>query len=165
MVVLLVGMIASGKSSFVKTLAERGNIIINDDSLVMGCHGGNYTLYRKDYKSIYKAAELSIMTSALANKIDVVVDRPNMKVATRRRYIGIAQMFDQPIVVVTFPRHEPLVHAERRFNSDSRGLSLEYWIRVAESHANEWQEPKFSEGFDNIVDVSMARQMIESGNW
>jgi predicted kinase len=163
MMILLCGMIASGKGTFARELATKGFIVVNDDSVVSACHGGDYILYQKKYKGIYKQTEVATILAALQVGANVVIDRPNFRRRTRGRYIGLAHMFDTPVVCVTFPRVSPLEHAERRFKSDPRGLPLEHWIEAATRHHADWEEPRMEDGLDNIFPVEVARQMVEEG--
>jgi hypothetical protein len=44
----------------------------------------------------------------------------------------------------------PEEHAKRRYESDSRGYSLEYWTKVAKAHLAEYEPPTLNEGFTEI---------------
>ena len=50
MLELLVGPIASGKSTYSNKAAKEGAIIVNDDAIVTALHGGDHTLYDKALK-------------------------------------------------------------------------------------------------------------------
>jgi predicted kinase len=148
---VLVGMIASGKSTYAKLRASQGAVIINDDAIVEAVHAGNYGLYNAAIKAVYKSAENVILTTALAIGRDVVVDRGvNIRRDSRRRFIGLAASLDTEINAVVFPRFLPSVHARRQYDHDSRNHDVEYWGRVARSHDAEYDKPKNSEGFDGI---------------
>lgn len=148
---LLVGPIASGKSTYCKQAASEGAIILNDDSIVTAVHAGDYTLYDKALKPLYKGLENHLVCMALAMGRRLVVDRPNHSVKMRRRYIGLAHSFDIPVRLVLFKRDTPEVHGQRRFNSDSRGHSLEYWVDVAKAHDKIYEAPdQAREQFDEI---------------
>lgn len=151
---ILIGPICSGKSTFSRKRAANREIIVNDDSIVMAVHAGNYLLYGKDLKRFYKSIESHIIYSALMMGLPTLVDRPCFKAATRARYIQIAKSLDCRVEGVIFPREAPEVHAERRFNSDSRGLSLEWWLKTARYHDSLWEEPKLTEGFDSLAHVA-----------
>ena len=74
---ILVGFIASGKSTYSKHRASQGAIVINDDAIVNAVHSNIYELYDKNLKPLYKAVENTILEMALALNRDVVIDRPN----------------------------------------------------------------------------------------
>ena len=165
MVTILVGMIASGKDTFIKMLAERGHLIINDDDIVKAVHGGNYLLYDQALKPVYKDVEVAILMDALTLKRPVVINRPNFRISTRRRYIGLAEAHDVPVVGIVFPKETPEVHAKRRFDHDNRGISYEKWVEIAKVHASQWEEPKMEEGFSNLMPAHVAKQMVLAGQY
>jgi hypothetical protein len=49
-----------------------------------------------------------------------------------------------------FPCEHWRVHANRRFESDARGLSLETWEFVAQRHEQLYEPPSYFEGFDSL---------------
>lgn len=148
MVEVLVGMIASGKSTYAKRRAGEGAIIINDDAIVTMCHGGRYELYSKECKPIYKGVENSLFALAVLAKKDVVIDRGvNIRAQSRQRFIALAKSFDLSVDAVVFPKTAAAVHAQRRFDSDNRGLSLEKWRATALAHEREYEAPHLDEGY------------------
>ena len=150
---LLVGPIASGKSTYCRQAAADGKIILNDDAIVTALHGGDYRLYSELLKPLYKAVENQIVMGALMMGKTVVVDRPNHSKQMRKRYIALAHSFDCEVDVVMFKREKPEIHALRRFNSDSRGHSMEYWIKVAKYHDSLYEPPDPEhEHFDKVVE-------------
>lgn len=152
MIEVLVGMIASGKSSWAKDRAEEGYIIINDDAIVSSIHADIYTLYSKSLKPLYKSIEDHIFHTAVAMGLNVVVDKGlSQSVASRQRWIALGRSLDVPVHCVQFEMFEPKVHAQRRMESDNRGWSLEYWTDVAQSHFDRYEKPTIEEGFDTVV--------------
>ena len=157
---ILVGPVASGKSTYCRNAANEGAIILNDDSIVVAVHGGDYTLYKKEFKPLYKSIENNIVGTALAMNLRVIIDRPNHSRKMRRRYIGMAHSFDAEVEVVVFKRESPEVHGRRRFESDSRGHSLEYWIEAARYHESLFDTPdKSIEQFDKIFEWDYQTQV------
>ncbi len=148
---ILIGMIASGKSTYCQTRAKEGALIINDDAIVNAIHANCYHCYNKTLKPLYKSIELSIFHYAAVLDQDVVVDRPNYKKETRQRYIGIAQSLDfQEVLAIVMPLTTDEEHARRRFYSDNRGRSFEYWLEVVREHRKLYGEPSLEEGFTGI---------------
>lgn len=148
---VLVGMIAAGKSTYALNAARAGFIVINDDSLTASVHGGDYSLYQKNNKTLYKAVGVSIFTHAIAMKRPVVVDTGSRNRITRSRWISLAKSLDVPVYGVGFTVDEVGVHAKRRYDSDSRGYTYEKWLEVTERHAAEFEPLDSDEGFDRIV--------------
>lgn len=147
----LVGMIASGKSTYCRSAAKIGMITLNDDTLINLLHGDDYTLYEKKLKILYKSLENTILSLGLCLGKDVVVDRGlNISEKGRKRWIALAHSFDVDIEAIVLPKEHPEIHAHRRFMSDSRGHNLEYWEEVANRHYNIYKEPTIDEGFYKI---------------
>lgn len=159
MLELLIGMIASGKSSYAKARAKQGAIIVNDDAIVTTLHGGDYTLYDRGLKPLYKHVENSIITMALSFGRDVVLDRPCLKRLTRARYIGLANSLDVPVRGVIFEVKSPEIHANRRIAHDLRGHKPEYWHRVCEAHHRQYEAPTTEEGFEELVGPAEALEL------
>ena len=148
---VLVGMIASGKSTYAQNAAKKGAIIVNDDAIVNCVHADLYTLYDESLKLLYKSTENHIIQFALAMGRTVIVDRGlNVSERGRKRWLSLAQSMDVTCDAVVFPRSTNEVHAERRTKSDARGLGLEYWDKVARIHSGEYVTPNRAEGFDDV---------------
>ncbi len=152
---ILVGMIASGKSSYCRNAAKHGIICMNDDAIVNMLHGDEYTLYNKDLKPLYKSIENHIVTTTLLMKKTIIVDRGlSISVEGRRRWIALAKSLDIPCEALIFKNEGPEVHAKRRSESDARGHGYDYWLKVASKHFENYREPSLLEGFDSIYKVS-----------
>lgn len=151
---ILVGMVASGKSTYSRSRADEGAIIINDDSIVTSVHGGNYSLYDPKLKSLYKSISSNIIYNAVSIGKDVIIDSTNILRDSRMRFISIAKSLDVRSVIVKFPFSDPLTHAKRRFESDHRGYTLEHWLSVVNKHFNNYEEIDGNiEKFDDIIYV------------
>ncbi len=157
---ILVGMIASGKSTYARFAAATGAVIVNDDDIVMALHGGNYDGYQDALKPLYKSIENNIVTTAVALGRDVVVDRGlNVSALARSRWLSLARSLDVPCEAVVFPVESPAVHATRRSRHDDRGLSFEAWLSVAQKHAQQYCQPRAEEGFAGVFDVEFERDV------
>ena len=158
----LVGMIASGKSTYARNAARQGVICMNDDAIVNMLHADEYTLYDKGLKVLYKTIENQIIGTALAMKRSVLVDRGlNVSVEGRNRWLALANSFDVPCEAIVFKNEGPEVHAKRRTKSDPRGHDYGYWLGVASIHFGSYVEPDKSEGFSKIHYISFEE--IQAG--
>lgn len=152
---VLCGMISSGKSTYCKNAAKHGFVIINDDNIVKLLHADDYTLYDKELKVLYKMTENQILGTSLAMHRSVIIDRGlNVSKRGRQRWIALAKSFDVRCEAIVFHRDKPEVHAKRRFESDNRGHSLDYWLNVANEHNKIYNEPTLEEGFDNVHHIN-----------
>lgn len=149
MIELLVGMVGSGKSTYARKRAEEGWFIVCHDDIVRMVHGRNY--YWSNFSPIYRAIEESAVRSAHGYCLDVVVDRTSLRRHERERWIKIAKDLEDKIDAVVFPFEHHEIHAQRRFDDDPRGSSLEAWTSVTRTHGMNASVPDESEGFRKIV--------------
>jgi predicted kinase len=154
MIQVLVGMIASGKSTYAAKKAEEGWVIINDDAIVTALHGGNYGLYNEKLKPLYKAVEDNILHTAIAMGKNIVIDRGlDLSKKSRRRWVAIAKATETQLTAVVFEMFTPEIHATRRIQHDPRGSNYNIWLQVAQTHERSYIAPSYEEGFDEIVPV------------
>lgn len=145
---VLCGPIGSGKSTYAANAARAGCLIVNDDSLVTAVHGGDYSLYDKSLKPIYKSVGQTILTHAAALGRSVVVDTGSRTRLTRARWVSLAKALDLPVIALVFKWEAPQVHAKRRVAADARGYDEAKWLEVAQRHQSEYQTVDMTEGFD-----------------
>ena len=132
--ILLVGPIASGKSTYARERALGGALVVNDDSLVTSVHGGWYGGYATGLKPLYVTLETAIITHAAGSGRDVVIDRGCRNKATRARFAALGRSLGFTIYAKEFPWEAAEVHATRRFAHDPRGLTWDRWFEVANQH-------------------------------
>lgn len=152
MIEILVGPIASGKSTYSKKRAEQGAIVISRDSITQSLTGGLRSWQNDDkFLTLYEIVQRTAIVRAADLGFDVVVDgTPNTK-DDRAKFIDMARTYGFDIHAVVFPRDHPLVHAKRRFEHDAREYDLDRWIAVAEYHNSVYEEVSDEEGFDRIT--------------
>lgn len=158
---LLIAMVASGKSFYATKAAKTGIICLNDDAIVSMLHGGNYTDYDKQLKTLYKAVEHTIIDMAIAMNRTVLIDRGlNISRKARKRFLAIADSLDVECEALWFENEGPEIHAKRRFESDNRNHTFEYWLKVSEYHNSQWEEPGLEEGFSKITKLDWNSEVV-----
>lgn len=70
---ILFGPVASGKSTYSRRRASDGALIANDDAIVLAVHGGEYSLYAKELKPVYKALRGLVAQFGAALGRDVII--------------------------------------------------------------------------------------------
>ena len=152
---VLVGMVASGKTTYAKNAARSGMLCVNDDAIVNMLHADEYALYNTNLKPLYKTLENTAISTIIAMGKTVVVDRGlNVSVEGRQRWLALAKSFDIPCEAIVFDHDGVSTHAERRAKSDARGHDYNYWLRVASIHNSVYKLPSLEEGFDKINRIS-----------
>jgi hypothetical protein len=161
---VLVGPIASGKSTYARRRADEGALVISHDDLTQMLH----TRYRYEsgLRECYRKIEESIAWAVLTAGRDVVVDRTHLTRESRNRWLNWVSWYvslntfddrgpEVPVVAVAFPIQSPFVHANRRFRNDSRGRSMEEWIDVAIQNVEQARTEPLSEheGFTEILRI------------
>ena len=156
---VLIGPIASGKSTWTKERALEGALVSNDDSWVTAVHGGNYKLYNKKLKALYKSYEATTLNMGAVLGLDVIIDRTNLTRRMRSRYISLARSIDMPVIGIVFPIITAEVHAQRRASSDGRGHDYTYWLKVCKEHLEQYEPPDTNEGFDKLLTFTQASDL------
>lgn len=153
---VLVGNVASGKSTYCREVAGqlgRSNIIVNDDAIVAALHGGITNTYYPNLRALYKSVQREAIVTGLLLGCNVFVDSTNVTVRRRHKLIELARDCGARAGAVVFARLAPQQHAERRFKHDSRGYTLESWLKVAELCESEYEPVTNGEGFRDIVNI------------
>ena len=158
---LLIGMIASGKSTYARSRAREGALVISHDDLTEMLHG-EYR-YEPGLRECYRTMEEGIAKTAILHGRDVVIDRTHLTRESRSRWVNFVRLFGksrwnvQPpspikLVAIVFPITAPEEHAAWRFAHDHRGRSYEECLGVARHHhAQAMAEPiDVAEGFTSI---------------
>jgi predicted kinase len=152
---VLIGMIASGKTTYARRRADEGALVISHDDLTEMLH----TRYRYDasLRPVYLEMLGALARVALRSGLDVVVDRTHLTREARANWVQRAKWWGVPVVAVVFPVEAPDVHAARRAATNDRGRPPEEWLAAAKHHyAQHLAEPLDwkTEGFDGLVEMS-----------
>ena len=149
---ILIGMIASGKSTYAARRAKEGAIVICHDDLTVMLHA-EYR-YEQGLRQAYRTAEEMLAHTFLHHGRDVVIDRTHLTAESRRRWVDFRMSHYHPglrLGAIVFPIEAADEHAYRRFNSDPRGRPYTEWLKVACHHAGQAEAEPLdakAEGFD-----------------
>jgi len=147
--IIFTGNIGCGKSTEATELAKQGHVIINGDAITTMVQGGDYGAYDPKKKPIYHAIERAGIEVALRYGFSAVVDRTNMKVSDRARFINIGKRYDVLIRSYCWGPGDPKA-LDRRLK-DPKGITKKQWIEVYEHMDGEYEKPTLMEGFDSIT--------------
>lgn len=149
--VLTVGNVGCGKSFLAGKLAKNGFAVVNMDSLITMISGGEYE-YRSDLGEVYRDSEYVVIAEFVSRGISVVVDRTNMDLKRRQRYLEAAKFFGVRAVCCDFGPGDK--RSLKRRLRDPRGKSEELWTSVHKKMKDAYEKPSLAEGFYKLYPIS-----------
>lgn len=144
---IMIGNIGTGKSLIAHKFAQRGEVIINMDSITRMIGGGEYGSYDSQKRDIYHSAEKVIIETALEQSFDVVIDRTNIDRKSRARFLQFGQKYSAEIIAYDFGAGD--TDSLNRRISDST-ISRSVWEKVHCSMSEAYEKPELDEGFSLI---------------
>jgi hypothetical protein len=161
---ILVGMIASGKSTYARERARQGALVVSHDDLTAMLHA-EYR-YEQELRGFYRKLEEAIAVEAIVAGRDVLIDRTHLTRESRARWVAfknnamlpLDSWRDLSVVAVTFPIWPAHVHATRRYEADARGRTFLEWHKVALHHAEQAQTEPLdwrAEGFSEAKEIDV----------
>jgi len=153
---MMIGNVGSGKSDLARHLCKKyGAVRVCMDDIVMMVHG-EYGRYEKKCKNMYHAVEIEVIETAVKKGFDVVIDRTNLDLAGRARFMLLAKSLRAEVIGYLFPTMldvVPEVLLKRRMKNP-RGKTRSQWISIINKQAMAYEVPTIDEGFKEIVDVA-----------
>lgn len=130
MLELLVGNIASGKSTYAKKRVQEGWFCVSDDAIINMLLADQYSLYSRKHEQLVADLLLQCAEKVVAENYLLVVD--SAWLVSKRYRQRFREAFSNLVVEeIWFLREAPEVHAARRVEHDPRGGTYEMWLEVA----------------------------------
>jgi predicted kinase len=148
-IIVIVGNIGSGKSTYAKKLAKEGYIVVARDALRYMIGGGDY-IFDKELEPIVWQGEWEILFNLMQRGINIVVDEVGVSSFMRERYLELADIFDYKISAHIMPEITKEEAVNRRMNNPHGQPDKELWIKVWDMFNSVYEEPTEEEGFDEI---------------
>jgi len=142
--ILLVGVPGSGKSTWAYRNAQSAIMVSQDDLIDAITPSG----FDGSARPIYAAAEESIARSALSAGRTVIVDRTNRTRTLRQRWIAIAREARRPVVAIAMCADLETCRSRNRSRSGLRRVCETRMERMIEA----FEAPDAEEGLDAILD-------------
>lgn len=147
--VLLVGLPAAGKSTYRERLvSELDNpVVVSTDDLIESYAQSVGKTYNEVFHSYAKTAEKTFFNSfdsAVKEGRDIIVDRTNLSVKSRKRFLDKLREYEVDAFVIQIPNSDEW---NRRLNSRP-GKNIPQ--NVIETMMSSFQMPTLEEGFSNV---------------
>ena len=151
-IILMVGNMGSGKSTYVKSLIECGYFAVSRDAIRYMFGAGKYIFNNKSELSTVRGAS-AIVRGLMLSEVDIVVDETHMNTCSRSGYIKLAQDNGYNIIACILPKVNREVSVERRMQNPHGQFDRNVWYGVWDKFNNMWEEPTLEEGFNEIREV------------
>jgi predicted kinase len=153
--VLLIGNIGSGKSTFCKKLISKGfsHVIISRDSLRYMIGAGKYRFEPKIEKAIWDS-ELNIIDNFMFLGQNILVDEVGITKSMRARYSFLARKWNYSITVIEMPRYSMKKSVNRRLKDPHGQPDRKLWESVWKKFDAMYEKPTKSEGFAKIIKLN-----------
>lgn len=153
--IILVGNIGCGKSTYAKYRVKNnrlstGMVVVNMDSIQQMIGGGDYGNYDSKKKEIYWAVEEKAICESLERGNSVIIDRTNMDIKRRKRFIDIARRYWWVSVTCLDWGPGSKYDLARRLKNP-RGVSDDQWIKVFNKMKELYEKPTKEEGFSYMT--------------
>lgn len=142
--IILIGLPASGKSTYAEKIKNNNTIVLSSDSIRKEIYGDESI--QGNPKEIFDTL-YSRMRLALSENKDVIVDATNINIRDRSLSINIAKEFNSDIEAVVF--ETPIEECKKRNLKRKRVVPDFVYDRMS----NKYEEPTLKEGFNIITTI------------
>ena len=150
--IMFVGLPASGKSTWRADMKLDGYEQISTDDLIdahAAAVGLTYDEVFKDYMPIAEGRFWGAIADAVKNKRNIVLDRTNLSVKTRRRILSKLTNDYSKFAVVFMPPRDSVDRAEhKRRLADRPGKTIP--MNILTMMEKQFELPTKNEGFDSV---------------
>jgi predicted kinase len=150
--IVLVGNIGSGKTTYCKHLIKEGSLIVSRDALRYMIGNGKYIFDKRIEPAIFES-ERNILENLMLREFNVAVDETGINKRLRRPYIRLAKNYEYEIEAHVMPILSKKVCVDRRMKQPHCINERDVWEAVWEKFNNIYEPPTRVEGFDKIKEV------------
>jgi len=149
--ILIVGNIGSGKSTYSKKL-KKDYVIISRDALRCILGNGDYVFLNTFEPAVHRA-EMAFFEGLLESGVNLVVDETNSSLRVRAMYLCLAKLYKYHTTAIVLPKLSKKECVDRRMNDSSRNYTRTDWEKVWDMFDRIYEEPTRKEGFNRIIKV------------
>ena len=150
--IILIGNIASGKSTLAKELDDAGFLVVSSDSIRYMLHPNEYKFKLHEEPIVYAIKIAAIKAIAKQGLSFVVDDAGNVFKRKRKIYVDIARKFGYELIAVHMPHISKKEAVKRRLKNNHGGYDSKKWGEVYDMFKDNLELPTIEEGFNKIID-------------
>jgi predicted kinase len=150
--VVLVGNIGSGKTTYTHKLVAKGYVAISRDALRYMIGNGKY-IFNPKLEPIIFHSEEAIIRNFMSVDANIVVDEVGIDKHTRNRYLELANHFNYQTICVCLPKYSMEECVDRRMQDPHGQPDRALWESVWKKFNKRYQKPTLVEGFDKIIQL------------
>ena len=147
--IILIGNIGSGKSTYAKKYQKRGHIVIARDQLRYAIGDGKY-IFNRDYEPVIWKTELYMFKRFANLGVNMVIDEVGLSRKVRARYIPYAKLMGYKIIAIVMPFLDKKTSVNRRMKNPHGQPSKKLWSDVWTRFEIMYEPPLLEEGFNQI---------------
>jgi predicted kinase len=148
---IVVGNIASGKSTEAKRLSDLHNIpIVSLDGMRRMLWGGGYK-FEQEYEHAIRVAESKLINEFFAEHISFIIDDSSFVSASKRKdIIRGAKFWGYKVTIIEMPKKGKEESINTRLSSNHGSYTKDVWERVWEQFDGVYDKPTKKEGAEVI---------------
>ena len=150
--ILLIGNIASGKSTLSKEYAEKGYVVVSRDAIRYMVGAGEY-VFNPDLEPVIKTGTQALLEKFLEDELCIVYDEVNVCESLRQPTIELAKKYGYTITAVVLPRISKKKSVNRRVKDPHGTDDRDVWNTVWTNFNLMFQFPTLAEGIDEIIEL------------
>jgi len=153
--IIIVGNIASGKSSISRTLScLRFMQVVSLDAMRYMLGGGDY-YFGGDVEKVIWKAEMSIVKDLMKFKYNIIIDdAKSVSALFRQPLIELAKRYKYKVIVVETPTSSKKDSVARRVKESHGDVSEAQWSRVYDKFKRMYNKPSKAEGIYDIIKMT-----------
>lgn len=148
--IVLIGNIGSGKSTYSRKYQEKGYIIISRDQIRYSIGNGVY-VYNTLYEPIVWKIEDYMLRKFLDLGVNIVVDEVGVTKQMREKYLNYALISNYRVIAIEMPRFSMEQSVERRLTNPHGQYNKQLWEKVWQKFDTCYEAPIKAEGFHEII--------------
>ncbi len=150
--IIIIGNIGSGKSTYAKKYQEQGYVIISRDQLRYAIGNGEY-IFNPDYELAISITELDMFKRFASLGVNILVDGTSMTKTIRKRYIDYILSLGYTITAIEMPHFGMGESVNRRMIKPHGQFETKIWCQVWADLEAIYEAPSKEEGFHKIIKV------------